>query len=449
MRLTKKIFTDLAIWMALLGVLVGVAFPFFIQMFGVSQEVSHNPIFRIACVVAGLLLAVMNYQLAKRVVGVRIRQLSGQMKHVEGILSDGEAHGDGTACSPEACSITVDSEDELGDSAESFNRLIQTLSDVLGIQTDLQRFSELLTSHLELDALCSETLQYLIRATNVNGGVILAEQNGELEVVSSYGIIEGEKAIVHSVLKQAVKEQKRQLISFPDDIALDGVLTAFRPKELVIEPIVFKQVTIGFVVLASALPFSQKAMDKLAAYGSILAVAFNNAITHRQMQQLAALDALTGIYNRRFGYQRIQEEFARAIRAGSPLSLIMLDIDHFKSVNDTYGHMVGDKIIISISKCIKGAIREGDVVIRYGGEEFLCLLPGASVKDAEFIAQRIRMCVKDTPHHSGDQEIHVSVSLGAATYPHQEIADIQQLIQKADTAMYNAKQCGRDCVVCL
>lgn len=447
MRITKRIFTDLAIWMALLGVLVGLVFPFFIQLFGVSKSIALQPVFIIGCVIAGILLAVMNHQLAKRVVGTRVRRLSEQMKHVEGILVSKQSGGECESCTPETCSITVDSEDELGNSADSFNRLIFTLSDVLGQQTDLQRFSELLTSHLELDVLCNETLQYLVEATKANGGVILTEHGGELKVISSYGIIRGEDTIVHSLLQQAMKRQKRQLISFPDDIVMDGVLTQFRPREMVIEPILFKQVLIGFVVLAGAVTFLERDLKKLTTYGPILSVAFNNAITHQQMQQLAALDALTGIYNRRFGNNRIQEEFARSIRSNAALSLIMLDIDHFKTVNDSYGHMVGDKIIVMITQCIRNAIREGDVAIRYGGEEFLCLLPGANQQDVQFIAERIRALVKDTIHKNGDQEIHVTVSLGTATYPHKDVADIQHFIHMADTAMYNAKQSGRNRVV--
>ena len=447
MRITKKIFMDLAILMTFLGVMVGVSFPFFVQLFGVAKSTAQQPVFFSACVMAGMLLALMNYQLAKKIVGTRIRLLSGQMKHVEGILSNNESREGCTACTPETCSITVDSEDELGDSADSFNRLIVTLSDVLGQQTDLQRFSEMLTSHLELDTLCDETLQYLVNATQANGGVILTEQSGDLEVVSSYGIIHGDHTIVNSLLRQALKAQKRQLIRFPDDIVMDGVLTQFRPKELIIEPILFKQVMIGIIVLAGAMPFSLQDLEKLTAYGPILSVAFNNAITHRQMQRLAALDALTGIYNRRFGNNRIQEEFSRAIRSGTPLSLVMLDIDHFKSVNDTYGHMIGDRIIVMIAKAIKSAIREGDVIIRYGGEEFLCLLPGANQQDAQFIAERIRIIAKDTVFKNEDHEIHVTVSLGTATYPHKDIADIQQFITMADTAMYNAKQSGRNQVV--
>lgn len=86
------------------------------------------------------------------------------------------------------------------------------------------------------------------------------------------------------------------------------------------------------------------------------------------MQRLAALDALTGLYNRRFGIIRIQEEFSRAIRANTPVSLLMFDIDHFKNVNDTYGHLVGDKVLVNIAKIALACIREGDILLRYGGK---------------------------------------------------------------------------------
>ena len=125
----------------------------------------------------------------------------------------------------------------------------------------------------------------------------------------------------------------------------------------------------------------------------------------------------------------------------------MIDIDHFKIVNDTYGHIVGDKIIVLIAKTIASTIRIGDVMIRYGGEEFLCVLPGASQQDAHFVAERIRVLVKDTILKNDNQEIRVTVSLGTVSYPNKDINDIQQFINMADEAMYNAKESGRNRVV--
>jgi two-component system cell cycle response regulator len=447
-RITKRIFKDLAIYMIFLGVMVGIAFPFFILIFGVPESIAFQPLFFIACVAAGILLATMNITLARNVVGSRIRELSNQMKHVEGILSSQMAGDECEKCTPDSCSIRVDSEDELGDSAASFNRLIQTLSDVLGAQQDLQRFSEILTSNLEMDALANEILHYLLKATQASGGVILTEVGGELNVEAFYAIDMEHSMLGSSVLHHAVEKQERHIVRLPEDIVLEGVLTKYRPKELLIEPIVYKQVVVGIILLAAVEAFESSTLDRLNAYGPILSMAFNNAITHQRMQRLAALDALTGIYNRRFGYTRMQEEFGRAVRSGSSLSLIMLDIDHFKTVNDTYGHMVGDKLIVLITKIIADAIRDGDVLIRYGGEEFLCVLPGASQQDAQFVAERIRIQVMDSILKNNEQEIRTTVSLGTATYPNRDIDNIQQLINLSDEAMYNAKKSGRNRVAC-
>ncbi|MCE5342546.1 MAG: GGDEF domain-containing protein [Eubacteriales bacterium] len=443
-RITKRIFKDLAIYMVFLGVIVGVVFPFFVRLFGVPASIAYQPLFFCACIAAGILLATLNITLARNVVGSRIRELSSQMKHVEGILSSQMTGEQCEKCTPESCSIRVDSEDELGDSAASFNRLIQTLSTVLGAQQDLQRFSEMLTSNLEMDVLANEILHYLLGVTQASGGAILTEEGAELNVEASYAIDMERTMLNSTVLHYAVEKQERRVVRLPEDIVLEGVLTKYRPKELLIEPIVYKQIVVGIIMLADVEAFSNDTLDKLNSYAPILSMAFNNAITHQRMQRLAALDALTGIYNRRFGSNRLQEEFGRAVRIGSSLSLIMLDIDHFKTVNDTYGHMVGDKLIVLITKIISDAIREGDVLIRYGGEEFLCVLPGASQQDAQFMAERIRIQVRDSILKNNEQEIRVTVSLGTSTYPNKDIDNIQQLINLSDEAMYNAKKSGRD-----
>ena len=447
MRITKKVFTDLTIFMILLGVVVGIVFPFFMVWFGVPKAIAFKPLFFSACIIAGILLAVMNIGLARKVVGARIKLLSKQMKHVEGMLTDRNQQADSEKCTPENCAITVDSQDELGESAEAFNRLIYTLSDVMEAQTDLQQFSEMLTAHLDLEMLAYETLQHLVKGTQASGGAILAEHNGELDVITSYAMQDSANLANNAMVLHTLNTHERQIIRFPEGIVLDGVITDYHPRELLVEPIMYKQVLIGIILLAGVTPFIDKDMEKLGVYGPILSMAFNNAITHQQMQQLAALDSLTGIYNRRFGYNRIQEEFGRAIRTNTALSLIMLDIDHFKIVNDTYGHNIGDKIIVMITKAIKSAMRDGDLLIRYGGEEFLCVLPGASQHDANIIAQRIRIMVADSILKENDQSMSVTVSLGTATFPGKDIADIQQFIGMADEAMYSAKNTGRNRVV--
>ncbi|MBP1743148.1 MAG: diguanylate cyclase protein [Firmicutes bacterium] len=444
MRITKKIFNDLAIYMVGLGVLIGVIFPFFCIILGVPKEIALTPVYFTACILAGIILGALNIFLAKKTVGSRIRQLSQKMKYVESILVNKKKGISEEKCTPDRCSIMVDSEDEFGESAESFNTLINTLSEVMETQAEIQLFSEMLTSYLELDILSRETLIHLIKNTKADGGAVLIEKNGGL-VVEAIDSIKDAAALENNIrVLNTMRTLERQLIKFPGDIILDGVVVEFHPKELLIEPIVYKNILLGVLILVSASSFSGNSIDKLSFFSQSLSLAFRNAVTHNQMQKLAALDALTGLYNRRFGILRVKEEFSRAIRGNTPISLLMFDIDHFKSVNDTYGHIVGDNVLVSIAKIALASIREGDVLMRYGGEEFLCVLPGANKADASIIAERIRIMVMDSAVKNAEQDIKITISIGVATYPRNDISDSSQLIKLADDAMYAAKETGRN-----
>lgn len=379
--------------------------------------------------------------------GSRVRQLSQKMKYVEGILMNKKKGISEEMCTPDNCSIEVDSEDELGESAESFNTLIVTLSELMETQTEIQLFSEMLTSYLELDILSRETLNHLIKNTKADGGAVLIEKDGGLAVEAVDSITDAAALENNIRVLRTMRTLERQFIKFPNDIILDGVVVDFHPKELIIEPIVYKDILLGVLILVSASSFSSNAIDKLSFFSQSLSLAFRNAITHNQMQRLAALDALTGLYNRRFGILRVKEEFSRAVRAATPISLLMFDIDHFKSVNDTYGHLVGDQVLVSIAKIALASIREGDVLLRYGGEEFLCVLPGANKVDASIIAERIRIMVMDSTVRNAEQDIKVTVSIGVVTYPRNDISESNQLIKLADDAMYIAKETGRNRIV--
>jgi two-component system cell cycle response regulator len=446
MKITKNIFNDLAIYMISLGILIGAIFPFFCVILGVSKEIAFTPRYFFACMLAGIILGALNIALARTTVGSRIRQLSHKMKHVEVILLN---HNDSGAekCTPDNCLIEVESEDEFGESADSFNNLIRTLSEVLETNNEIHLFSEMITSHLELDILSHETLNHLIKYTNANGGAILIERSGELAVeaidsIKNAAALENNERILY-----AMRTLERQIIKYPKDIILDGIIVDFHPQELLIEPITYKNILLGVLILVSSSAFSSNAIDKLTFFSQSISLAFRNSITHNQMQRLAALDSLTGLYNRRFGTLRIEEELSRSIRTNAPVSLLMFDIDHFKNVNDTYGHLVGDRVLVSLAKIALAAIREGDVLSRYGGEEFLVVLPGANQGDALIIAERIRIMVMDSAVRNAEQEIKVTISIGVVTYPRNDISDTNQFIKLADDAMYAAKNSGRNCTV--
>ena len=155
-------------------------------------------------------------------------------------------------------------------------------------------------------------------------------------------------------------------------------------------------------------------------------------------------DFLTGIRNRRYFEDQLELELDRSKRSGSPIALIMLDIDHFKNVNDTYGHLAGDQVLSTLATAIKRSARSGDVVARYGGEEFVLLLPNADVSRAQDVAERLRIMAETlVVNHDGDA-IRFTISLGVTCTRVPELTTGATLIKESDMAMYQAKNTGRN-----
>jgi diguanylate cyclase (GGDEF)-like protein len=149
------------------------------------------------------------------------------------------------------------------------------------------------------------------------------------------------------------------------------------------------------------------------------------------------------LFNRRGLFQLGQREVERAIRYQRPLAAIMLDIDHFKSINDTYGHSAGDRVLRALADCCRESIRTLDIAGRYGGEEFFLLLPETDLSSALVIAERLRRAVAETNLEFGHNQIRFAISLGVTTMA-PDISNLATLIERADQAMYLAKQAGGD-----
>ena len=164
---------------------------------------------------------------------------------------------------------------------------------------------------------------------------------------------------------------------------------------------------------------------------------------HEKMYQMALHDTLTGLFNRRFLAETLDREFSRAKRENQPVSLLMIDIDHFKLVNDSFGHKAGDEVLKSFGEHLLAHIRQEDIAFRYGGEEFLVVLPGAAAHDSQLRADNIRKMVEDIGFSIEDRHGQITISVGVAEYPGNGTTP-DEVLTKADEALYAAKKGGRN-----
>jgi diguanylate cyclase (GGDEF)-like protein len=168
----------------------------------------------------------------------------------------------------------------------------------------------------------------------------------------------------------------------------------------------------------------------------------------QQMYEAALRDGLTRAYNKKFFLDRFETEFAYAKRHKTMLSLVMFDVDHFKKVNDTYGHLAGDAVLVKLAGITHAMIRTEDVLARYGGEEFAVICRGTPLLNAGVLGERLRTAVETAVFDFGGQRLPVTISVGVAALPESPVNTMQDLVGKADEALYEAKKSGRN-RVCL
>ena len=210
------------------------------------------------------------------------------------------------------------------------------------------------------------------------------------------------------------------------------VVTAYGSAELTVD-----------AMRRGATDFVTKPVD-----AALLDLRIRRAFDLEQTRRMANTDGLTGLYNHRHLQERLQQEIERAERYGRPLSVIMADLDHFKSFNDAFGHPRGDELLIAVARTLRQLSRASDILARYGGEEFTLVLPETSAEEARVLAERVRQCVAalevgdDSLSTATDAGASVTLSLGVAS--HAQGSSKEVLIEAADAALYRAKHGGRD-----
>ncbi len=319
------------------------------------------------------------------------------------------------------------------------------LNDIASLSGSLQDFTETINSVFEiLDKLFN---------FNLGGLLFLAEEELYLYVnhpCSPEALKEAEEEIIHVATGYAWQAKDPSLI---ERVVINEGRTGDTSQEkqakpaYVHIPLTAHKTVIGVLVVAapSTPAFRRDAPAILNLVSNEITMILDNARLYEGSKRMAITDGLTSIYNHRFFQELFEKEFKRASRYNTVFSLIMLDIDWFKRLNDTYGHLYGDEILKEMAALVKGCLRTMDVLARYGGEEFAILLPETDLEDAVLTAERIRMAVEnhDFPASHG-KPVRVTVSQGVTSFPSSGIEQRSDIVAKADAALYEAKESGRN-----
>ena len=228
-----------------------------------------------------------------------------------------------------------------------------------------------------------------------------------------------------------------------------GILKAYKlfvklGFELIV-PLRFKDRINGLLCLTQKeQTFGEEYNEDEKRYMGIIAGFASVAIENARLYEMATLDRKTKLYNHGFFANRLAQEVERAERYSTDLTLMILDLDHFKRVNDKYGHMIGDEVLIEVSRSIRHQVRNFDVPARFGGEEFTVILPETDTKSADTVAQRLKNAIKGLVFTTPKGKFSISVSIGVAGFMHESNMTDNVLISHADYALYHAKEHGRD-----
>lgn len=211
-------------------------------------------------------------------------------------------------------------------------------------------------------------------------------------------------------------------------------------------PLVSHKAVIGAVSLSSPDEniFTKDVMETLNNVINEASIVINNVMLHEEIKRLAITDGLTKCYNHRHFQEIIANEFNRCKRYNSLFALLLIDIDHFKKVNDTYGHRVGDSVLREVASCLKRSVRDVDFTARYGGEEFALIFPSTDLKGAYQTAERLRQSVAEMVFSELPPERQITISIGVSSYPEINVQTQYELIDLTDQALYRAKKAGRN-----
>lgn len=323
---------------------------------------------------------------------------------------------------------------------EAFNEIGKVLTSTLDIHEVLRRIMDKVQELLE----------------PANWSLLLVDPETEslvFEFAKGPGAdrLEGERIGLDEGIAGWVVSRKKPLLV--QDVRKDprfssrfDAATLFTTRSILAVPLCFGSQSLGVIELVKGPkeePFREEDLRTLATIADYAAIALQNAWNFQKVQELTILDDHTGLFNARHLEKVLEAEVKRARRFERPLSVIFFDLDHFKRINDRHGHQVGSSILASIGEVLRRTLRSVDVPVRYGGDEFVCVLPETSKAQALIWAREIRTALRNHAYVlAGGEEIRVDASFGVASLP-DDAQDPEELLRQADLAMYRVKQSGR------
>lgn len=445
----KTTFTHkLLIIMVGFGVFIGIIFPFFVKfVLNLASEQVLTFKFFSMCIIAGLLVGGFNFFVFKSIFYDFLESVSNKLTAFREKL-DNARREEAIECDDEECLIKVKSDDPIvGNITNSFNDFIKTIQGSMKAEMITTRFLEELKQRLSVKDIANVVLDSFIEYFGGDGGCIISYDKGEFVLLKAKHALVDFEMIDQDELYRVMEKKECVLYESLKDnpVKLNIVLGELIPDSIAFIPLRYQDQKIGVAILLAKNTFTRPfgGLENKNFIQQATPFLYNSNLI-RRLEVLAAVDELTGSLNRRFGMKRLQEEFSRAQRFGTSLSLCLIDIDNFKTINDTFGHQAGDEVLRCATTQMQNDLRSSDFVVRYGGEEFLLVLPGASLADSYEIMERMRRRIEAYQLQFGSYSINFTISGGICSFPSKNITAPNDMIRAADIAMYNAKNSGRN-----
>jgi two-component system cell cycle response regulator len=433
------------------GACIGLVFPPFTWLaLGLGADRVLRPVFFAMCIGAGIIVGLVNYAIFRFVLYNFLSQMNAKILQFKEKLRNFNRRGV-AECDDEECLVAVEVRDHIvGNIATSFNEFIRTIQQLFRAQLITEAFLDSLKNNLQAGEEGRIVVEAYMAYFGADGGGLVALEQGELRVIEQHGVVAKlDKANQEFLRRIVAKGEPKVLTNLPADrVSIDIGVGSLAPGAVAFIPLAYEDQTLGVCVLVARESFARP-FDSIEATNFIHQATpflFNRKLLQR-LERLAAIDELTGAFNRAFGLRRLAEELSRCDRRDGELSLCMVDLDDFKQVNDTYGHPAGDLVLKEVCELMRGATRLSDFVVRYGGEEFVVVMPDTSADAAAGVMERLRKGIHDLSLAYQDHTISVSISGGLASYPADDTPTLESLIARADSELYRAKRQGKDRVL--